>query len=114
MIETEVGILTVPELGVLVALNVDLADRFQAIADDPEAEPETQRTAEALAAWRRARARYFREECARTDRFEAAEEIHTSACNAQAEVAQHFVMSRGHEVMADNYEARLGREIPGP
>jgi hypothetical protein len=72
MIETYVGMLNVPELGVLVALNVDLVDRYQAIADDTEAEPETRRIAEALAAWRRGRARYFREECARTERPEAA------------------------------------------
>jgi hypothetical protein len=70
--ETYLGMLNVPELGVLVALNVDLVDRYQAVADDPEAEPETRRIAERLAAWRRARARYFREECARTERLEAA------------------------------------------
>ena len=59
MTETDVGMLNVPELGVLVTLNVDLVDRYQAIADDTEAEPETRRIAEALAAWRRARARYL-------------------------------------------------------
>ena len=56
----------------LVALNVDLVDRYQTVADDPEAGPETRRIAERLAAWRRARARYFREECALTERLEAA------------------------------------------
>jgi hypothetical protein len=74
MIDTAVGILNVPELEVLVSLNVDLAGRYQAIADDPDAEPETRRTAEALANWRRLRARYFREECAETERVEAAHE----------------------------------------
>jgi hypothetical protein len=59
MIDTDVGILTVPELEALVSLNVDLADRYQTIADDSDAGPEARRTAQALAAWRRRRARYF-------------------------------------------------------
>ena len=71
MIDTAVGVLNVPELEALVALNVDLAERYQAIADDCDAEPQTRGTAEALAAWRRARARYFREEWAEADRVEA-------------------------------------------
>jgi phage-related minor tail protein len=74
MIETDVGTLTVPELGVLVELNLKLADCYQAIADHPDAEAETRRTAQALAAWRRGRARYFREEGALTEREEAAYE----------------------------------------
>ena len=74
MIDTAVGVLNVPELDALVSLNVDLAERYQAIADDRDAEPQTRGTAEALAAWRRARARYFREECAKTERVEAARE----------------------------------------
>jgi hypothetical protein len=74
MIDTDVGILNVPELDALVSLNVDLADRYQAIADDPDAEPQTRRTAYALAAWRRARARYFQQECAETERVEAVDE----------------------------------------
>ena len=45
MTETYIGMLNVPELGVLVALNVDLVDRYQTVADDPEAEPETRRIA---------------------------------------------------------------------
>ena len=75
MIATAVGILNVPELEALISLNVDLAECYQAIADDPDADPETGRTAEALAAWRRARARYFHEECAETERVEAAHEL---------------------------------------
>jgi len=75
MIETEVGVLTVPELSVLLELNLDLAEQYQAIASDPEVEPETRRTAEALAAWRRLRAHYFREEWARTESEEAAHEL---------------------------------------
>ncbi len=71
MIETRVGALNVPELDALVALNLELADRYQAVADDPEAEAEIRRTAHELAAWRRSRARYFRVEYARTDRIEA-------------------------------------------
>jgi hypothetical protein len=84
MIDTAVGILNVPELEVLVSLNVDLAERYRAIADDPDAEPETRRTAEALANWRRLRARYFREECAETERVEAAHEPDacTSSCRS--------------------------------
>jgi hypothetical protein len=74
MIDTDVGILNVPELEALVLLNVDLADLYQAIADDPDAEPQTRQTAEALAAWRRARARYFQHECAETERVEALDE----------------------------------------
>ena len=74
MIETAVGVLNVPELEALVSLNVDLAERYQAIADDRDAEPQTRGTAEALAAWRRERARYFRKECAETERVEAARE----------------------------------------
>ena len=74
MIDTDVGILNVPELEALVSLNVDLADHYQAIADDPDAEPQTRRTAEALAAWRRRRARYFQQECAETERVEALDE----------------------------------------
>ena len=74
MIDTAVGMLNVPELEALVSLNVDLAGRYQAIADDRDAEPQTRLTAEALAAWRRARARYFQAECAETERFEAARE----------------------------------------
>jgi hypothetical protein len=74
MIDTDVGVLNVPELETLVSLNVDLADRYQAIADDPDAEPQTRQTAEALAAWRRGRARYFQQECAETERVEAAHE----------------------------------------
>lgn len=74
MIDTDVGILNVPELEALVSLSVDLAERYQAIADDPDAEPQTRRTAVALAAWRRARARYFQHECAETERFEAEHE----------------------------------------
>jgi hypothetical protein len=71
MIDTDVGILNVPELEALASLNVDLAERYQAIADDPDAEPHTRRTAVALAAWRRSRARYFQQECAETERVEA-------------------------------------------
>ena len=78
MIATAVGILNVPELEALISLNVDLAECYQAIADDPDADPETGRTAEALASWRRARARYFREECAETERVEAAHELDPS------------------------------------
>lgn len=74
MIDTDVGILNVPELEALVSLSVDLAERYQAIADDPDAEPQTRRTAVALAAWRRARARYFQQECAEAERVEAARE----------------------------------------
>ena len=75
MIATAVGILNVPELEALISLNLDLAECYQAIADDPDAEPGVGRTAEALAAWRRARARYFHEECAETERVEAAHEL---------------------------------------
>lgn len=74
MIHTDVGLLNVPELEALVLLNIDLAYRYQAIADDPDAEPQTRRTAEALAAWRRGRVRYFQQECAETERVEAAHE----------------------------------------
>ena len=74
MIDTDIGILNVPELEALVSLNIDLAERYQATADDPEAEPETRRTAVALAAWRRSRARYFQQECAETERVEAVNE----------------------------------------
>ena len=73
MIDTDVGILNVPELEALVSLNVDLADHYQAIADDPDAEPQTRRTAE-RSAWRRRRARYFQQECAETERVEALDE----------------------------------------
>ena len=65
MIETAVGILTVPDLEATVALNLDLAERYQAIADDPDLEPEARQIAAALAAWCRARSRYFREEAPR-------------------------------------------------
>ncbi len=75
MIDTAVGMLNVPELEALISLNVDLAERYQAIADDPDAEPETRRTAAALAAWRRGRARYFHEECAETEHVEAGHEL---------------------------------------
>jgi hypothetical protein len=78
MINTDVGILTVPELEALVSLNVDLVDRYQAIADDPDAELQTRRTAAALAAWRRRRARYFQQECADTERVEAMHESNPS------------------------------------
>jgi hypothetical protein len=74
MIDTAVGMLNVPELEALAWLNVDLAERYQAIADDRDAEPPARQTAQALAAWRRARARYFQEECAETERVEAARE----------------------------------------
>ena len=74
MIDTAIGMLNVPELEALVSLNVDLAERYRAIADDCDAEPQTRGTAEALAAWRRARARYFQEQCAETERVEAARE----------------------------------------
>jgi hypothetical protein len=77
MIDTPIGILNVPELDALVSLNVDLAARYLAIADSAEAEPETRRTAKALALWRRARARYFQEQCAETERIEAANERET-------------------------------------
>ncbi len=79
MIDTAIGMLNVPELEALVSLNVDLAERYQAIADDRDAEPQTRGTAQALAAWRRARARYFQEECAETERVEAARE--TDLCD---------------------------------
>jgi hypothetical protein len=72
MIDTPVGILNVPELEVLISLNLDVARRYQAIADDPEAEAQTRQIAERVAVWRRARARYFHEECAETERVEAA------------------------------------------
>jgi hypothetical protein len=84
MIHTPIGILNVTELEVLSSLNVDLAERYQAIADDPEGEPETRRIAEALAVWRRARARYFREECAETERLEAANERDTRPDQAES------------------------------
>jgi hypothetical protein len=74
MIDTAVGVLNVPELEALVSLNVDLAERYQAIADDRDVEPPTRGTAEALAVWRRARARYFQQECAEAERVEAARE----------------------------------------
>ncbi len=77
MIETAVGILTVPELEAVAALNLDLAERYQAIVDDPDVEPEERQLAAAFAAWRRARARYFREECAETEHFEAKHELQT-------------------------------------
>jgi hypothetical protein len=72
MIDTAVGILNVPELEVLVSLNIDLAEHYRAVADDATADPETRQVAEALAAWRRARARYFQAQWAETDRVEAA------------------------------------------
>jgi hypothetical protein len=75
MIDTAVGMLTVPELEAMISLNVDLAARYQMVANDPGAEPGTRRTAEALAVWRRARARYFRRECADTELVEAAHEL---------------------------------------
>ena len=78
MIETAVGILTVPELEAVVALNLDLAERYQAIVDDPDVEPQARQTAAALGAWRRARSRYFREERAETEHFEATHEVETS------------------------------------
>jgi hypothetical protein len=81
MIDTAVGVLNVPELEALVSLNVDLAEGYQAIADDRDAEPETRQTAQALAAWRRARARYFQEECAETERVEAAREPDLCKCS---------------------------------
>ena len=74
MIETYVGIINAPELEALVSLNDHLADAYQAIADNPEERPETRRTAAALAAWRRGRARYFSEELAHAERLEAAHE----------------------------------------
>jgi hypothetical protein len=79
MIQTDVGLLTVPELGALISLNVDLAERYQAIADDPDAEPQTRRDAATLAAWRRTRARFFHEACLETERFEAAHELDSCA-----------------------------------
>jgi len=81
MIDTAVGRLNVPELEALVWLNVDLAERYQAIADDRDAEPQARETAQALAAWRRARARYFQEECAETERVEAAGEPDLCRCS---------------------------------
>ena len=75
MIDTAVGILNVPELEALISVNVELAARYQVVVDDPDAEPGTRRTAEALAAWRRARARYFHGECDETERVEAAHEL---------------------------------------
>jgi hypothetical protein len=74
MIDTPIGILNVPELEVLISLNVELGRRYQEIADDPQAEPETRQAAETLAVWRRARARHFHEQCAETERVEAAHE----------------------------------------
>ena len=64
-----------PELEALVSLNVELAERYQATADDPAVERETRHIAEALAAWRGARARYFNEECAEAEQFETAHEL---------------------------------------
>jgi hypothetical protein len=71
MIETAVGALNVPELEALVRLNLELGEHYAAVANDADAEPQLRRTATALAAWRRARARYFIEECAETERAEA-------------------------------------------
>jgi hypothetical protein len=84
MIETEVGVLTVPELDALASLNADLADHYQAIAEGATAEPETRQTARALAAWRRARARYFSEQSAETEAVEAAREPSASGAPAVA------------------------------
>jgi hypothetical protein len=64
---------TVPELEALVSLNLDVASRYQAVADSLEADPQTRRTASVLAAWRRARAQYFSMECVETERVEAAQ-----------------------------------------
>ena len=64
MIDTDVGILPYPSRRYR-SLNVHLAERYQAIAIT-HAEPQTRRTAVTLAAWRRARARYFQQECAET------------------------------------------------
>lgn len=75
MINTAIGMLTVPELEALVSLNVELAESYQAVAADPDGDPQTRHTAEALAAWRGARARYFNEECAEAEQFEAAHEL---------------------------------------
>ena len=77
MIETAVGQLTVPELEALVGVNLDLAQRYQAVADDPDVEQESRRIGSALADWRRARARYFHQECAEAERLEAAHEVET-------------------------------------
>jgi hypothetical protein len=77
VIETAVGQLTVPELEVLVELNIDLAQRHQLVADDPDVEPESRQIGSALAAWRRARARYFRQESAEAERIEAGNELET-------------------------------------
>jgi hypothetical protein len=84
MIETEVGVLTVPELDALAALNADLAEHYQAIAEDATAAPETRQTAQALAAWRRARARYFSAQSAETEAVEAAREPSASSPPAVA------------------------------
>lgn len=77
MIDTAVGPLTVPELEELVELNLDLAERYQSVADDPDVEPESRQIASALAVWRRARARYFRQESAEAERVEASNELET-------------------------------------
>jgi hypothetical protein len=74
MIDTDLGLLNVPELDALASLNANLADHYQAIADAATSEPETRRTAEALAAWRRRRARYFSEQSAATEAIEAVHE----------------------------------------
>jgi hypothetical protein len=48
MIETEVGVLTVPELDALASLNADLAEHYQAIAEDATAEPESRQIAQVV------------------------------------------------------------------
>jgi hypothetical protein len=106
MIDTAVGVLNVPELEALVSLNTELALRYQEIADDPAGDPQTRQTAEALAGWRRARARYFREECAETERVEAAHTAEPSAALAAAELESHAVSSRAARVST--------RSQPGP
>jgi hypothetical protein len=73
MIAMAVGML--PELEAMISLNVDLAARYQVVTNDPDAEPGARRTAATLAVWRRARARYFRGECADTERVEVRHEL---------------------------------------
>jgi chromatin segregation and condensation protein Rec8/ScpA/Scc1 (kleisin family) len=94
MIETEVGVLNVPELDALASLNADLADHYQAIAGDATAEPESRQIAQALAAWRRARARYFSEQSAEAEAVEAAREPCPSGTPAAASCAT-LCRSRG-------------------
>jgi hypothetical protein len=73
LIEIEVGLVNVPEFAGLVLLNSELADCYQRIAHD-EQDLGTRQTAEALASWRRVRARGFRERWAEAERVEAAHE----------------------------------------